>query len=184
MYNLAMAATKENPKRLALWAVAGATLVACAFFISLLPFPHPKPVDGFWAKQWENRLHLLALFAPVCVGGTIWFLADKRLKRGYADGLWSDAELAPARDLLAEEYWTWTSVALFVVAVPAVAFIPHGGGLIYLVTCPASAASSLRRLLAPPIERTGDLIDWKNSKPLHSDHWGEAPRAYNDALPS
>ena len=176
-----MAVPKPDPKRLALWSIFGATLVASTFFLSLLPFLHDGPSVGFFHLPREKWLHLLALFSPAAIGGTIWFLADKRFKRGYASYLWSDLELEPVRSLLAEEYWAWGSVAVFFLAVLAVSFTSHGGGLIYLVTCPGTAASSMKRLLTPPVKRTGGLAEWRSFKPIHSDHWGEPLHPHRDA---
>ena len=174
-----MAAPKPDPKRLALQSIAGATLAASAFLVPLLPLAHGRTagVTMFWPA-------LIALFAPMAVGGTIWYRTYQRLSHAYRDDLWTEAELAPVRSLLAREYWTWMSLCLFAGALAILAFTRHGGPFIYLTTLPMNAVGSIRRLLKPPVEHIGVLLDWREVKPIHSDHWGGASKRHNNALNS
>ena len=172
-----MAAVKPNPKHLAVWAIAGATVAACTFFVPLLPIPHlyEPPCATFWVHQWANRFRTLALLGIFFSGATLWLSAERLLKRGYASNVWDDAELTPVRTLVAQPYWLWVTISFFVIAGASVCFTSHGSTFIYLAMLPSNAITSIRRLLTPPTERKGGRIDWKNFKPIHSEHWGQAP---------
>ena len=45
--------------------------------------------------------------------------------------------------------------------------------LFYLLFFPTQMVTEMRQMLAPRVERTGGLGDWRNFKPIQSAHWGE-----------
>ncbi len=108
-------------------------------------------------------------------------LAARRLNSSYRSGLWSEEELAPTLALLALPMWAWLAMSMFVVALLIVCFTKHSGIFIYVTTLPLVVASEIRKALIPSVP--GRLVSWKSIKPLHSDHWGEAPAATTTRSP-
>lgn len=169
-----MADAKPNPKHLALWAIAGASLASSTFLATFLP----KQILESLTYRYE------VLLTPFVLGLLVWFLAQRRLSRGYIEGLWSDPELSPVRAFLTNPLWPWTLAGVFLAALIALAFTKHSGALIYVTTLPMHALAVMRRLLVPTAEHSPSvLLDSSNFKPLHSDHWGEPAQRHEMPLP-
>ncbi len=167
-----MDAAKPNPKHLALWSLAGSALAASAFFTTMLPYAS------------FDHMQLIVFLVPSAAGTALWTLAERRLKRRYRAGVWSEEELAPTRAMLSHPAMLWATISLFAVGLAVAVFSRHHATLFYITTVPMSALSSMRMALAPPKQSKGGLIDWKNFKPIRSDHWGEPVRHGSDsALP-
>jgi hypothetical protein len=172
-----MTAMKPNAVHLARWSLVGAFTAASSFFLTFAPIAHQVPSHpGLLALNWANRNRLMVVFLPLVGGLIIWYLANRRFSRGFADGVWSEAELEQVRSLLNRSVWMWTFVAFGTAALLAFCLGNTNSGSLFIVTTfPMHAISGLKRLLSPPKERDG-LIRWRDSKPLRSEHWGDVGR--------
>jgi len=168
-----MTVAKEDPKRLALWAVGGALLAAATAFTALLPLAQAHRVPFF-----------SGILVQLTMGFTVSMLSARRLKSSHRLGAWTDEALAPTRALLASPVWAWLGISMLVAGLLIVCLNRHSGVFIYIATLPLTVVSDLHRALAPATQRERQFVDWKSFKPLHSDHWGEATGTHNDALPS
>jgi hypothetical protein len=179
-----MAVTKPNPMRLAYWAIAGACIGATIFFVPFLPLPHIQvSAAGRWASAWANRLRLGMILVPAVTGLLLWYVADRRFRKGFADGIWSEAELESVLTMLRSSAWVWLFSVLSTIAILLVSFDEARHGIfLCAVTFPMNVVTSLRRLLSPRVEKKGGLGDWRNFKRLQSEHWGEA--RHEGQLPS
>ena len=149
--------------------IVGSTLSAISYLVLLLP------------GLLSTRVRLSFFLAAVLTGMVLWILAGERLKRQYRAGLWSEEELASTRALLARPIWVWMTGTILVAGILVALVTKHQATLIYLTIVPLNAISSMKTALAPPKQKTGGLVDWKNFKPIHSDHWGEPPRGSIEA---
>ena len=172
-----MAAVKPNPVRLASLAIAGAFLAASSWFLNFLPIHRVHdPCLGLWATMWANRLTFVTLAFPFLSGLWLMFWAEKRLKKGFVDDVWNDAELAPVRSLLEKPIWMWSTVLLMVGCVLQMILFSnaHGGGaFFYVLALPLQTVGRTKQLVAPPKVAAGGLKDWRSFKPIRSEHWGE-----------
>jgi hypothetical protein len=169
---------KPNPKLLVTWAIVGAVIATSTWFLSFVHIPRlPTNGSGFWAVLWMNRLRFIAFFAPFAIGVTVSLLAERRLKRGLQDEIWSEAQLEPMLTLVAKPIWSWTGWLLFGAAAVSVIFSARtahtGGSLFYILLYPIQTAMRIRQLVTPKIQSTGGLKDWQNFKPIRSEHWGQ-----------
>ncbi len=158
-------------------AMAGSVLMALCALLYLVRVPLlPVHGEGFWYCVWAYRLRTAVYLLPFAVSLGLLVWAERRFKQGYQDDLWSEAELAEVRRLAEWRYWSWISLTVSLVwtAVLCCKQSLHGGGLWYVLMMPSQTALRIRRLVAPPVERSSGLLDWgRNFGPLRSEHWGE-----------
>ena len=155
-----------------LWGVAGACVAAGGIFTTLIA-----------GSKW---VMLGCFVAQVAVGCGLWMAAERRLRRLYEAGAWSDEELATTRALLAHPGWIWGAAVIFAGTIAMILATDRRGGLVYLGCLPLRAVAGMRGVLMPPKERAGTwglpLVDWAGMQPIHSDHWGAA-RQQPEAVP-
>lgn len=152
----------------------------------LLVFVHvprlPASGHGLGAILWEYRLRIIVCFAPLVSGILISSHAEKRLKQGAMNDVWSEAELAPVRGLLASPIWNWMIWIMSTTYVIGWIFIFRSGhfvgmGFLYLLVMPGQMVMRLKRIVALPVEKGGGLRDWRSFQPIQSEHWGERSTA-------
>jgi hypothetical protein len=165
---------------LAVWAIAGAFIAASSCFLSFLPIPRLHVSgEGFWDVLWMNSLRLGAVFGPFLLGLGISLWSERRFKRGFQNGIWSEAEVESVRTLVTKPGWAWMSTVFIAAIVLNVIFsarTSHAGGLYtYVLLFPVQIVTRIRQLVAPAPKSGGALIDWQSSKTIHSDHWGQPP---------
>src|SRR5271170_1801134 len=106
---------KPNPKLLVICALVAAFFATSTWLIFFLPIP---PFDangsGFWNVLWLNRLRITTGFAPFVLGIAISLWAERRLKRGLHNEIWTEAQLEPVRALVAKPIWSWISILIIV----------------------------------------------------------------------
>jgi hypothetical protein len=180
-----MAGMKElaqtSPMRLAGWVGAGSLLSASVFALGFVHAPC-KPVGfcGEGAALWGGRLFLFLGLACLLGGSALAFWAVGRLRRGMKEGAWSDAELAPLRKRLDHPVWGWLGVAGMVGIVAVLILYARGSlhlPLFYLLIFPFQSFSRVKQIVKHAQNDgagSGILRDWRNFKPLRSEHWGEA----------
>jgi hypothetical protein len=180
-----MAQGKPNPRHLVAWAIGAAFFSASSCLLTFLPIPRlPVTGHGLWAAIWMNRLRIVTFFTPFLLGICVSQWAERRFKRGLYADLWSESELQPAKSLAANPAWRWTSLLLFLSVLTIVVVDSRIAGnisvLFYAFLFPTQAASRIRQLLTPRVKTTGVFMDWNNSKPIQSEHWGEQPAHPSD----
>ncbi|WP_158945129.1 hypothetical protein [Granulicella sp. S190] len=172
---------KPRPKQLATWALAGAFLATSSYLLVFVPIPRlPSHGHGLWALLWMNRLRFVAFFTPLALGLAISQVAERRFNRGFHDDLWSEAELEPVKALVANPIWRWASLILCCFGLLAMIFSNNpkthfSGILFYVFLVPTQTAMRIRQLVTSRVKTTGVFRDWKNVKPIRSDHWGQQP---------
>jgi hypothetical protein len=104
-------------------------------------------------------------------------LAQRQLKTGIDNDLWTEAELEPLRRRSAHPAW----MILFVLAVVAVIVCHivtnlYPGTLLPLaLLLPQQMMLHLLQIVRPPhSEGEGGLLNLRNSRPIESEHWGNA----------
>jgi len=104
-----MSGRQRNAMYYALCAIAGSSVAASVWLLSFAPIPLVRVVHaddcGCWAFFWSNWLRLLVFLGPLALGLPIAFWGESRLKRGFADEIWSEAELQPVRALPGKPLW-------------------------------------------------------------------------------
>jgi hypothetical protein len=176
-----MAERHPTPRRLARWAMAGASLAATSWLVFFLPISRlPTDGHGLWASLWINRLGLIASLVPLALGIAISQWAQRRLKRGVNSNLWSPAELDPVTALVTNPIWPWASlilVALDILLITSSQRGMHGGGIAFICSAilPTQIANQIRQLVTPKENSTGIFTNWQSSKPIQSKHWGDQP---------
>jgi hypothetical protein len=164
----------SSPKRLACWAGVGSALVASSILTVFMPIPRLSGADdSAWAFLWKDLLRLLACFVPFLIGIVILSRAERRLSRGIKNDLWTDEELEPLRRRLAHPAWTIVSL-LFIAAFIGNAIVYGGFTLVWALIVPVQQISRLRMMLKTKQVAGGGLQDWRNFKPIQSEHWGES----------
>jgi hypothetical protein len=101
-------------------------------------------------------------------------LAEKRLRQGFLDDVWSEEELASVRAMLAQPIWRWGGLMVVAAAVFSLTFHTrtNAGSFVYILLLPLQTATRLRQMLTPSLGSKDSLIDWQNFKPIRSEHWG------------
>ncbi len=169
----------------AAWALAGALLVTTSWFLSFAHIPRFQTYGGsFWVFLRSDWLRLLVFLLPFAAGFAISFWAERRLKRNFMDGVWTEVELAPALTFLEHPLrnlmgWILFGVSVIVVLaigghtsrVPEFTFL---SSLFWFSFLHTMTATRLRQLLAP--RKSSNLLNWQSFKPLQSEHWGEQPQ--------
>lgn len=179
---------RPDPTQLAVLAIAGAFLAASTWVIPLLPLHLHRvddPCTGFWQSLWVDRLAILVMTVPFVGGIGPMMCAERRLKRGFLNEVWSEEELDRARALLALRLWTQASVLVFFGCLFVVVTKEHGHNAIayfYLLLMPTQTVYRMSRTIARPVVNTGGMKDWRSFQPIRSEHWGEAPGG--EQLPS
>ncbi|MDQ2832432.1 MAG: hypothetical protein M3Y50_01580 [Acidobacteriota bacterium] len=160
--------------RLAVWAAAGSLLVASTFLIDFIPFA-PAGGSGLVATLWIRRWMILSIFIPFFSGMAITFRAERQLRSGINNELWSDAELAPLRKLLRSPYWKWLAAADFGTYLALIVSNHHRAVTFFSVLWPFQVLLSLSNIVTPRTSYSGlgVQIDWAKSAPVRSEHWGE-----------
>jgi hypothetical protein len=172
---------KPNPKHLVTRAIAGTFLASSTWLLSFVSIPLLSIKGcGVWDVLWSYSLRFVAYFAPFTIGFSICWLAERRFKRGFLDNVWSEAELEPVKTVVTNSIWTRTGVILAVISVLSLIFslrTDHPGSrtLFYVLLLPAQTVQRIRQLVTPRVKSTGDLIDFRSFKPIHSDYWGQPP---------
>jgi hypothetical protein len=163
--------------RLAYLVLIGGALASSGFLLLLLPVPQLFVSDhGARTLLSKNLLRGIVCFVPFCCGVSISLLAGRRLKRGIDSDVWTEAELAPLRTRLDDPAWT-VLILLFFAAYIGSAFatdISHGTGLRGVLMIFILLISQLKTIVRPKrVAGGGQLQDWRNFKPIQSEHWGE-----------
>ncbi len=175
---LAMKEQRQSPSTYVLASVAGGLIAASAWFVSFAHLGQQALRDGgFWLGVWNDRLRYLAVAIPLLVGIPFAFWAQRRLRRGLLDDVWTEAELTRARRLFVKPIWRWANYTVFVAALLLLFFLAprhsYQGAFFYLLFLPTHLMFEMRQMLAPRGEHAGGLGDWRDAKPLRSEHWGE-----------
>jgi hypothetical protein len=128
----------------------------------------------------------MAFFAPFLIGLPIWGLAEKRLRRGFLDDVWSERELEFVRAMLAQPLWRWGGLMVVAAAVFSLTFRTrtNAGSFVYILLLPLQTATRLRQMLTPSLGGKDGLIDWQNFKPIRSEHWGKPVNRFGDVAGS
>jgi hypothetical protein len=108
---------------------------------------------------------------------TISMVAEKRLRRGFKNDVWQESEVELLRRRLVHPAWSilvaLTLVTWFVHAVVASHGLLGFGTLMF----PMQTISRLKMMVgSKQVARGGVLQDWRNFKPIQSEHWGEPRR--------
>jgi|SRR5579871_1593105 len=176
----------SSPARLACWSGVGSVLTAIPFLIGTvfhvprLPTPGCGPEMIFWA----DRLRFLVFLVPFACGITISILAEKRLRRGLKNETWQESVVELLRRRINHPVWSVFAylplLAWFGYAFQSKLF--HGTPLFWFLMAPTQTISRLRMMLRPK-QVAGDRVlpDWRNFKPIQSEHWGE-PRQNSFSL--
>jgi hypothetical protein len=170
---------KLKPMHYALWALAGASLAASTWFLTLIPIPRLLEIGcGCGTALWSDRLRFLGILGPGIIGFVVMIWAEKQLGRGYRSELWSDEDLAPLRAFLTKPLWKRLNWVTLVIYLDVFIYWLRPNrldwihlGLIYILLLPKSCVSRMQQVFAPVRKkREGALIDWHNFKPIQSDH--------------
>ncbi len=103
--------------------------------------------------------------------------AEQQLGHGFRAEIWTEAELAPVHSFLDSPFWKWCRIAMVPILVVFMLFSWKNGALAYFLVFPVLTAVRMQRLLNPSESVSGRLLDWQDSKPLQSEHWGQSPHA-------
>ncbi|WP_158793428.1 hypothetical protein [Granulicella sp. L60] len=173
--------TQTSPMRLAGWVGAGSLLWASAF---LLGFTHApcKPIGfcGEGAALWGGRLLVFLGLACLLGGFALVFWAERKLKLGMKEGVWSEAELEPLRRRLDHPVWGWLGVVGMIGVVAVLVLYARGSvhlPLFYLLLFPFQNFNRVKQIVKRAQNEgvgAGALRDWRSFRPIRSEHWGEA----------
>ncbi len=167
---------KPNPSRLALVALAGSLLATATIFVSFIHVPLVEVTGhGIGSTLWRNSLRCLGYMGPILIGLPPTFWAERRLRRGIHDELWTEAELDRVRTLVQKPFWRWFSFGLIAVCLFLFVFRQgfNLGFFIGMLIYPSQVAMRIRQLVTPAEAPKILLREWQSSKPIHSEHWGE-----------
>ena len=175
-YSFPVMERTRSPVYFARVAIAGASLAASTWFLAFAPISRSCTAGcGFWGFISGNWLRMLVLITPLAAGLPISLWAEGQMKNGYLDEKWSEAELAPARNLLLSPVWKWLNLSILALIFLGFVFrsrIGNAFAFSYLILAPFLTVMRMRQMLTPRAEYEGALRDWRNFKPLQSDHWG------------
>lgn len=171
---------KHSPQYFAGWAFAGAALLLGVWISLLLCIPKLRTLrPGFVVNPWSAVLPASIFVVGSAIGYLVPLWAEKKLTRGYFDGVWAEAELMPVRALLRSRILK--GVMLIIVTSGCIfAWTSYGAeaALISLVILllPLQTMARMQRLLAPR-QGVGALFPpGEDFPPIHSEHWGKPPR--------
>jgi hypothetical protein len=168
-----------TPRSLAILAIAGSVLAASTWLLNFVHLPEPQASGyGLWSALWAYRLRAVIVLLPPALGVALSFWAEKRFKRAFLKGQWTEAELASTKSLVEQPFWTWSATLAVFGSVLWLVVDRHmrGASLVYLLVLPVQTVGRLRQLIAPIAARNSVLADLQNLQPIRSEHWGD-PRA-------
>jgi hypothetical protein len=168
----------SSPTKLAISAGVGCLLISSPFL--LLTIVHVPRLQtsgcGVGAILWENCLRLLVFFIPSVCGLTIVVLAEKRLRTGPENEVWRESEVELLRRRIGHPVWSLFNWLLIVAWLGYLVrgVSSHGAPLFWSLMIPAQMISRLKMMVRPKrVAGGGELQDWRNFKPIQSEHWGE-----------
>ncbi|QHN04036.1 hypothetical protein FTO74_12120 [Granulicella sp. WH15] len=123
---------------------------------------------------------MLLLLLPLLLILSLEIWCESSLRKGLRDDRWPHAQVEAARAWVALPFYDWIirlgvafCVVLFLFSVRS----GHISGAISMLYFPLIAATNLKRIFHPPT--TGPRIDWRQSAPISSEHWGEPPQTHS-----
>ena len=123
----------------------------------------------------SDRLGLVGFLVAFLCGAGISLMAERRLRNGVRDQVWTEEELEPLRRRFDHPAWTvlaWVpSVMLFVVFFNR----QHLASLCLMLILPLQTGHRLRQILEREVG-SGSPAEWRSFKPIQSEHWGEPRR--------
>jgi hypothetical protein len=166
----------SSPMRLACRAAIGSAVTVIPFPLLVLQSKllHIDYCVGLFSSK--NLLRLAVVLVPFISGLTVSLMAERRLRRGIDNEECHERDLEPLREVLDHPGWTVISVVALVALIGyGVTSNPsHGLPLFWTLMIPAQMISRLRVMVKPKMIPGGGLQDWRNFKPVQSEHWGEA----------
>lgn len=172
----------HGPMYYASYLIAGPALAAS---IILLSFAHIPWLARYECSRWiilgSKHLSILGFLLP----GAVLFSAgwaEKKLKHGFMQKIWSNDELARVRTLFESPLWR---VATFFGVVAMIAVMTWGEdrellSFFLALMFPLFAAVRMRTLLVLT-SSNNDKHLWEESKPIQSDNWGEPVQPWNES---
>ena len=153
------------PRQLAGIAIGGSLLVVLAYPLSMLTRPHHgHPVAA-----------VVLVLLPLVIAFVVSFTAASRLDTGVRLQQWPDAEVESARIMAASRPCMLLLLGC-ILAYLAIAFWSlwehtYHANAATILLLPIMTISRLQTILRPP-RATAPPIDWREVKPIQSDHWG------------
>ena len=147
-----------SPMGLACWAAAGSAVTGSTVLIAAI-------VRSAWA------------FVPFLVGGAIFYLAQRQLKLGINNDVWTDTELEPLRKRSAHPAWMVLFLLSFatLIVCDIVTNLYRGTFLLWALLLPQQMMLQVQAIVRPSHSvGDGGLLKLQNSSPIRSEHWGES----------
>jgi hypothetical protein len=167
-----------SPMRLACWAGISSLISVCPFLLiptrifRLPPGAAPCEVGGVSMGRWWPFLLLLA---PLLIGCVISLRAEKRLRKGIKENVWTEMELTPLRQRLRSPVWgvlAGAPIMVFCVLILPKAHGLHYSGLLLTLIMPLQTIGRIYQIVKPAVSSTG-LLEKRSLAPIYSEHWGQ-----------